>query len=102
MRAARSHRCKQFARVCVHVGACVHTCIHTHTLYVQCIYMYHVLQVYGFYDECRRKYGSVNVWRYCTEIFDYLSLSAIVDNQVYVYTAVLSLMYMCNNIHVAS
>ena len=40
-----------------------------------------ITQVYGFYDECRRKYGSVNVWRYCTEIFDYLSLSAIIDNQ---------------------
>lgn len=39
-------------------------------------------QVYGFYDECRRKYGSVNVWRYCTEIFDYLSLSAIVEGKV--------------------
>jgi serine/threonine-protein phosphatase 4 catalytic subunit len=38
--------------------------------------------VYGFYDECLRKYGSVNVWRYCTDIFDYLSLSALVENNV--------------------
>lgn len=42
-----------------------------------------ITQVYGFYDECIRKYGSVNVWRYCTEIFDYLSLSAIIDDKVF-------------------
>ena len=42
-----------------------------------------ITQVYGFYDECLRKYGSVNVWRYCTEIFDYLSLSAIIDEKVF-------------------
>ena len=41
-----------------------------------------ITQVYGFYDECLKKYGSVSVWRYCTEIFDYLSLSAIIDNRV--------------------
>ncbi len=42
-----------------------------------------ITQVYGFYDECLRKYGSVNVWRYCTEIFDYISLSAIIDDKVF-------------------
>eukprot|EP00968_Pinguiococcus_pyrenoidosus_P020739 scaffold2534_cov260-Pinguiococcus_pyrenoidosus.AAC.4 len=42
-----------------------------------------ITQVYGFYDECLRKYGSVNVWRYCTSIFDYLSLSAVIDDKVF-------------------
>ncbi|CAJ0965762.1 unnamed protein product [Ranitomeya imitator] len=42
-----------------------------------------ITQVYGFYDECLRKYGSVTVWRYCTEIFDYLSLSAIIDGKIF-------------------
>ena len=37
-----------------------------------------ITTVYGFYDECIRKYGSANVWRYCCDVFDYLALGAIV------------------------
>ena len=42
-----------------------------------------VTQVYGFYDECLRKYGSVNVWRMCTELFDFITLSAVVEGEVF-------------------
>lgn len=41
-----------------------------------------ITQVYGFYDECLRKYGNANVWKYFTDLFDYLPLTALVDNQV--------------------
>ena len=37
-----------------------------------------ITTVYGFYDECQRKYGSANVWRCCCDVFDYLALGAIV------------------------
>ena len=41
-----------------------------------------VTQVYGFYDECFRKYGSANAWKYCTEVFDYFALAAVIDSRV--------------------
>ena len=39
-----------------------------------------VTQVYGFYDECLRKYGNSNVWKCFTELFDYLPLTAVVQD----------------------
>ena len=36
---------------------------------------------YGFYDECLRKYGNANVWKYFTDLFDFLPLTALVENQ---------------------
>lgn len=42
-----------------------------------------ITKVYGFYDEIIRKYGNSNVWRYCCEVFDYLSLGAIINNKIF-------------------
>ena len=41
-----------------------------------------ITQVYGFCDECLRKHGNANVWKYFTDLFDYLPLTALVDGQV--------------------
>ena len=37
--------------------------------------------MYGFYDECVRKYKSPKVWQLFTDAFDYLPLCAIVDGR---------------------
>ncbi|EEB06737.2 protein phosphatase type 2A [Schizosaccharomyces japonicus yFS275] len=42
-----------------------------------------VTQTYGFYAECVRKYGNANVWRHLTELFDYLTLSAVIDGRLF-------------------
>lgn len=38
--------------------------------------------MYGFYEECMRKYGNANAWKYCVDVFDYLNLAALIDGQV--------------------
>jgi serine/threonine-protein phosphatase 2A catalytic subunit len=41
-----------------------------------------ITQVYGFYDECLRKYGTANIWKYFTDLFDFLPLAALIENSV--------------------
>jgi serine/threonine-protein phosphatase 2A catalytic subunit len=41
-----------------------------------------ITQVYGFYDECVRKYGSEAIWKSFTDLFDYLPLAAVIDEQI--------------------
>lgn len=41
-----------------------------------------ITQIYGFYDECIRKYGNAIIWRYCCDVFDYLTLSAVIGGSI--------------------
>ena len=42
-----------------------------------------ITQVYGFYDESLRKYGSAEVWKNCNEVFDLLPLGAVINNKIF-------------------
>ena len=42
-----------------------------------------ITTVYGFYDETIRKYGNANPWKYCTEVFDYLGIGAVVEGKIF-------------------
>jgi hypothetical protein len=40
-------------------------------------------QVYGFYDECYKKFGNNTVWTCCNETFDLLPLAVLIDQKIY-------------------
>ena len=42
-----------------------------------------ITQLYGFYDECVQKFGNANVWKMFTDLFNYLPISAIVENKIF-------------------
>ena len=42
-----------------------------------------ITQVYGFYDECFKKYGSPTVWKCLTDLFDYLPLTALIEGKIF-------------------
>jgi len=42
-----------------------------------------ITQVYGFYDQCLKHYGSPAVWRFFTDLFDFIPLSIVIDNKIF-------------------
>jgi serine/threonine-protein phosphatase PP1 catalytic subunit len=38
-------------------------------------------RIYGFYDECKRRYN-VKLWKLFTELFNYLPVAAIIDDKI--------------------
>jgi serine/threonine-protein phosphatase 6 catalytic subunit len=41
-----------------------------------------ITQVYGFYDECQKKFGFGAVWSLCVEVFDFFPLAAVVNGKM--------------------
>lgn len=40
-------------------------------------------KIYGFYDECFKKYGNERIWKMFSDIFMCLPLSAIIENKIF-------------------
>lgn len=52
---------------------------------------------YGFYDECLRKYGNSNVWKFFTDLFDYFPLTGLIDNQVRAHALMMDLVVVLSS-----
>ncbi|CAD8156104.1 unnamed protein product [Paramecium pentaurelia] len=42
-----------------------------------------ITQVYGLYDEVKKKFGNIYPWQYFCDVFEYLPLCALVDQKVF-------------------
>jgi len=49
-----------------------------------------VTQMYGLFDEVIKTYGSADVWKLFTDIFDFLPLTALIENRIFCVHAGLS------------
>ncbi|KAJ6237738.1 serine/threonine-protein phosphatase pp2a-related [Anaeramoeba flamelloides] len=47
-------------------------------------------QTYGFYDECIRKYGSTDVWKHLTDLFQTIPIAALIENEIFCFHGGLS------------
>jgi len=42
-----------------------------------------ITEVYGFYGECVQKYGNANPWKCFTDMFDYMTVAALIDDRYF-------------------
>jgi len=42
-----------------------------------------ITEIYGFYGECMRKYGNANVWKIFTDLFNYFTIAALIDDRLF-------------------
>ena len=39
--------------------------------------------MYGFYDECNKKYKNAKVWKACIDVFAYLPIAALINGKIF-------------------
>ncbi|KAJ3448332.1 serine/threonine-protein phosphatase pp2a-related [Anaeramoeba flamelloides] len=49
-----------------------------------------ITTTYGFYNECKVKYGSEYIWELAMEVFDFFQIASIIDNRIFCIHAGLS------------